>query len=267
MEAVDHAAARAAAPAFLARLRPRAARSPGWADDGAAAYSGSWVRQITGAANGFWLPTVPGAIYFASGQVKRTAGTGSGGRLNIGFYPTLGSFAGALGTTSSVYVTAGAWTLASVTSAAAPAGTNAAYISYEAASGDTVQFDALYARRVLNDEVAGATTGTLTAGTGWSLTNPSVRRIGGVVTFYVFATTTAAAPTLVFATLPTAFRPSVNVSGIGIAYIGASVYVAYFSIAVSGQVTFTWYDNGTALVGPPGLAIGDRCELTATFTT
>ncbi len=225
-------------------------QGPDWSD-GAGAYSGSWVRQVTGAVSGFWLPCSPGAIYHARAQVKRTAGTGPGGRLNVAFYPTLGSFSGVLGTTSSAYVTASSWTEASVTSAAAPAGTNAVHISYEAGSGDTCQFDSLYARRVAEPEIIDSQSFTPTGGTGWTVTFNAARRVGPFVHGRFAGNVNTGAFTSIL-TMPAGSYPALGAIVYGTFTPGGGLtYPAEFYINTNGVVSMNKRHDGTSFVAPP----------------
>ncbi len=234
---------------------------PEWADRYYAhpGYSGDWVRQITSGVSGFWMPCSPGAQFYAEAQAKRTAGAGSGGRLNVGFYPTLGSFSGGLGLTSGAYSTSGSWAKVAVAlTDAAPAGTNAAYISYEAASGDTVQFDALLARRVMQPETISSETISVTMGTGWTQTWAFLRRTGGLVCGSVWGQAGATSAWSSIFTLPVGARPITDLNVMGRVYDSSTgtVYSAVFSISAStGVVSLLEYDNGTANVPP--FAIGN----------
>jgi hypothetical protein len=226
---------------------------PEWADRvnaGSGAYSGSWVRQVTAAVSGFWVPCSPGAQFYAEAQAKRTAGTGSGGRLNVGFYPTLGSFTGGT-VTSGAYSTSGSWAKVTVTSAAAPDGTNAAYISYEAASGDTIQFDSLYARRVAQPEMIASETITPTVGPGWILDTYTIRKVGGLVVGRVSVSYgNANARWNALVTLPVGGRPmSPGAMLTGHIYdqsVPAYFFAEFFS-GTDGVIMLQDWDNGTSL--------------------
>lgn len=240
-----------------------------WLDNGSLTPSGALPAANTTGFNGFWVPCSPGAMFYAEAQAKRTSGTGSGGRMNIGFYPTLGSFTGGT-VTSGAYSTSGSWAKVTVTSAAAPAGTNAAYISYEAAAGDTIQFDALYARRVVADAVLDNTLTTATAGTDWSLTTNTIRRAAGIVTLRIAATAGATSAWTSVCTLPADCRPALDLVLLGMVR-DSSTTLAYFATvyitASTGVVQISGYDNGTSVVGPVfAIGTGDTLDWTATFS-
>jgi hypothetical protein len=243
--------------------------APEWADRynaGAGAYSGSWVRRITGAANGFWIPVSPDALFYAEAQAKRESGTGSGGRLNVGFYPTLGSFTSGT-VTNGAYSTSSSWTKVTVTSAAAPAGTNAAYISYEAGSGDTCQFDALLARRVMQPETVASEIVNPSSGANWS-GNIAVRRTAGMISGIVNFQATTGASFATIITLPSGARPMADMF-VPARWYSAAALVAYPAIvkiaSTTGVCSLLEYDNETSFVAPPAAGNSDIVEFNFAF--
>ncbi len=221
-----------------------------WLDNGSLTPSGALPAANTTGLNGCWLPCSPGAQFYFEAQAKRTSGTGSGGRLNVGFYPTFGSFTGGT-VTSGAYSTSGSWAKVTVTSAAAPAGTNAAYISYEAASGDVVQFDALLARRVMQPETIDSQSFTPTGGTGWTVTFNAARRVGPFVHGRFAGNANTGAFTSIL-TMPAGSYPALGAIIYGTFTPGGGLtYPAEFYINTSGVVSMNKRHDGTSFVAPP----------------
>jgi hypothetical protein len=136
--------------------------SPEWADRyyaGAGAYSGSYVRRIAAGGsdtgNGIWIPCSPGARFYVEAMVRRTSGSGSGGTVGVNFYTTLGDTGSYLASHQAPNVTSSSWTKTSIVSAVAGTTANAALLYWFARANDTVEFDALYARRVVTNPVIG----------------------------------------------------------------------------------------------------------------
>ena len=236
---------------------------------GAGAYSGSWVRQETSAVNGFWLPCSPGAQFYAEAQAKRVNGSGSGGRLNIGFYSELGNLSSGLALTNGAYSIDAAWTKVTVTSAAAPAGTNAVYISREAASGDTVQFDAMYARRVVQPEMIENVTVAMTPLSNWSFSYQRVRRVGSLVcgSVSVLSNNTSASWAFLFNITDAALHPPATVYSHGVIRSGGVYYGARFAVGPNGDCWVDRYDNGSIWSGAslPAMGTGDLAAVDLVF--
>lgn len=234
---------------------------PEWADRvnaGAGAYSGSWVRQTATVPDGFWLPCSPGAQFYAEAQAKRTAGAGAGGQLLINFYDAMhGTLLAAV---TSPTVTAATWTKTAVTSAAAPAGTNAVRIAYYSNGGDTMQFDSLLARRVMQSETIASEVVTLTDATGWTNSLSIARKIGALISGTVFYTAGATAAWATVFTLAVGARPLGTVEFAGRVYDSSAStwYTAVLVIGTNGVVQVAMYDNGTALVLPFAIGVGDQ---------
>jgi hypothetical protein len=237
---------------------------PEWSDRyeaGAApaSYSGTWVRRVTSTYGGFWLPCSPGARFYAEAEAKRTSGTNAGGYLGIDFYPTLGSFSGSLGGSTSPAVTSSSWTKTALTSIVAPADTNAVFIRYVAAGGDTCYFDSLYARRVAQPEMIASEVVTETAGTGWTTVGgyTAMRKTSGMVngTVQYYAGATSAWSSIF--TLPLGARPPQQLLVPCIVYdaSGPTLFLGLAVIATNGVVSLTAYDDGSVL-NPTPFAIG-----------
>lgn len=111
---------------------------------------------------------------------------------------------------------------------------------------------------------------TPSAGTGWTLTNVIVRRMGSFVTVNAHATVNngATASFNTIFTLPSGSWPvTANLSAMGSASLSATTYPARFFIQTSnGQTGLDLYDNGTSLVTPPAPVTNDFVLFSATFS-
>ncbi len=226
-----------------------------WLDNGSLTPAGPLPSVNTTSRSGFWIPCSPSAQFYAEAQAKRTAGTGLGGRLNIGFYSSLGSFAGGT-VTSGAYSTSGSWAKVTVSSAAAPAGTNAAYISYEAGSGDVVQFDAFLARRIMQPETIASEIITLSAGTGWNGA-VNVRRSAAMICGIVGYQAGSSSSFTSILTLPAGARPLADMFIPARFYDNSNYMPAIIKITAStGVISLPEVLAAGVFATPPTLASG-----------
>jgi hypothetical protein len=242
--------------------------SPEWIDRynaGAGAYSGSYVRRVTAGgsdvAHGIWVPCSPGATFYVEAMVRRTSGSGSGGTVGVNFYTTLGDTGTYLAAHQATNVTAASWTKTSIASGAAGSTANAAIIYWLTRANDTVEFDALYARRVVQPDMVASEIldASVTAGTNWSGTVVKARRTGGIVHVTVTMLAAAGASWTSILTMPVGARPLTTIVTMGVVQFYGSFthHVTQFSVTTGGVLSADRYDNGTSLVSMPTPAAGD----------
>lgn len=231
------------------------------------AYAGSWVRQIVGGSTstggvlgasnetdlGITVPCAPGDSFYLSAQTKSV----SGGDLTCGIWgyfldgsgnKIASGEGGASNTTGD-----GTWLPLSV-SLTAPAGAVAARLYLFAHNGVTAQFDAIYARRVVDRSIIAPASWSLVSpitGPEWSSayggSDPAyaIDAAGNVHLRGIFSCSSATmSPTHDIANMPAGFRPSVTRTfpisyGMSSRYGFSNAGTAFLSIDASGNMNIT----------------------------
>ena len=111
---------------------------------------------------------------------------------------------------------------------------------------------------------------TVTAGTGWTVSNSNLRKGNGIVAGSITLTAGASADFSAIATLPAGSHPAASVFCGGTVYdsSGTATYGGQFLVATTtGIVSLNSYDNGTAMVSPFTIGNNDSVTVHIAFGT